>query len=266
MNTIKDIVAQKQDEVNRRKQSKPQKVLAIEAELKPPPRNFLAALKSPGVSLIAEVRTLSTEERMPPDFDPVALARTYENSGAAAISVGIGRQFFSGGLDDEAFRAIRQVVNLPVLYKDFVVDLYQVYEARAAGADAVLLIVAALDDAVMYNLYALARHLGMAVLVEVHTLPELRRGLGLHPGLMSISSRGLPMAQVSSDTFVDLRSRLPSRVVVVAEGEVYTSDDVARLARLKVDAMLVGEALVHGEHTAEKVRSLVMGQEQQTQS
>jgi len=261
--TILDkIIAHKREEVDRQKQVKPLSAWGDEAESSPPPRNFLAALRTPGVSLIAEVKKASPSKGLLcPDFDPVRLARAYAANGAAAISVLTDERFFQGSLDD--LRAVRQAMDIPVLRKDFVVDAYQVYEARAAGADAVLLIVAALDDAMLHDLYALIRQLNMAALIEVHNAAELERALSLRPRLIGVNNRDLQTFHVTLDTTAALRPHIPADVVLIAESGIHTPEDVVRLDAIGVDAMLVGEALVTAENVGEKVRSLASKVESQ---
>ncbi|HQE91934.1 MAG TPA: indole-3-glycerol phosphate synthase TrpC [Anaerolineae bacterium] len=250
---LDEIIAHKREEVARQKQARPPAAVIAEAASAPPPRDFLAALQTPGVSLIAEVKKASPSKGLLcPDFDPLGLARAYAANGAAAISVLTDARFFQGSLDD--LRAVRQAVNVPVLRKDFIIDPTQVYEARAAGADAALLIVAALDDATLHDLYVLIRQLGMAALIEVHNAAELERALSLHPRLVGVNNRDLRTFHVTLDTTAALRPHIPAEVVVVAESGIHTPADVARLAASGVDAMLVGEALVTAEDVAEKVR------------
>ena len=249
------IIAHKREEVALQKQAKSLDAWKAETESAPPPRDFLAALRAPGISLIAEVKKASPSKGLLcPDFDPVRLARAYAANGAAAISVLTDARFFQGSLDD--LRAVRQAVDVPVLRKDFVVDPYQVYEARAAKADAVLLIVAALDDETLHHLYALIRQLNMAALIEVHDAADLTRALALPPRLIGVNNRDLRTFHVTLDTTAALRPRVPDNVVFVAESGIHTPEDVARLAGIGVDAMLVGEALVTAENIGEKVKSL----------
>ena len=263
--TILDkIIAHKREEIARRKQTKPLDAWIAEAEFGPPPRDFAAALQASDaadvgrVRLIAEVKKASPSKGLLcPDFDPVALARTYEANGAAAISVLTDAHFFQGSLDD--LRAVRQAVNIPVLRKDFIIDPYQIYEARAAGADAVLLIVAALDNAMLHSLYTLIRQLEMAALIEVHNARELERALPLRPRVIGVNNRDLRTFHVTLDTTAALRPQAPADVVFVAESGIHTPKDVARLAALHVDAMLVGEALITAKDTGKKVRELVEG-------
>lgn len=177
--------------------------------------------------------------------DPAALAGAYQAGGAAAISVLTEPHRFGGSLADLA--AVREAVSLPVLRKDFIVDPYQVVEARAAGADVILLIVAALDDADLRALYALARSLELTVLVEAHTADETDRAVALGARLVGINNRNLQTLQVDLAQFEGLVDRVPAGVVKVAESGIFAAADVTRLVRAGADAILVGEALVkHG--------------------
>ncbi len=258
---LDEIIAHKREEVARLKQLWPLAALKAEAASVPPLRDFLAALETPPgekrrVKLIAEVKKASPSKGLLcPNFDPVALAHTYEANGAAAISVLTDEHFFQGSLDD--LRAVRQAVALPVLRKDFIIDLYQVYESRAAGADAILLIVAALDDAALHNLYALTRYLGMTALIEVHNEEELKRARALRPRLIGVNNRNLQTFEVTLDTTAALRLRIPHHIRVVSESGIHTPDDVTRLTDMGVDAMLVGESLVTAKDTARQVQMLV---------
>ena len=255
---LNEIIAHKREEIARQKTIKLQDELVDEALNAPPPHDFIGVLRAPGVSLIAEIKKASPSKGdLRHDLDPVTLAQIYENNGASAISVLTDTRYFQGSLDD--LRAVRQAVNLPVLRKDFIIDLYQVYEARAAGADALLLIIAALDDAALHNLYALTRHLGMAALIEVHNAIELERALGLRPRMIGINNRDLRTFDVSLVTTATLRPKIPSRITVVAESGIHSAEDVGRLTAMEADAMLVGEALVTAEDVAGKVRELVGG-------
>jgi indole-3-glycerol phosphate synthase len=163
--------------------------------------------------------------------------------------------FFQGSLED--LRAVRQAVGLPVLRKDFVIDPYQVYQARAAGADAILLIAAALDDDALQSLHRLAGELGMAALVEVHSTAELVRALKVDPAIIGVNNRDLQTFEVSLDTTARLRPLVPAGVALVSESGVHTRHDVARLEALGVDAILVGEALVRARDVREKIQELI---------
>ena len=246
----------KRDEVAQLKLACPMEIVQAEATLAPPPRDFAAALRAPGVSLIAEAKKASPSKGLiREDFDAVALAREYEANGAAAISVLTDEHFFQGSLD--YLRAARRNVGLPVLRKDFVLNLYQVYEARAAGADAVLLIVAALDDNDLESLHRLVQQLGMAALVEVHDEAELERALRIEPRVVGVNNRDLHTFEVDLETTAHMRALIPADIVLVAESGVHTPADVARLADIGADAMLVGEALVRAADVGTKVRQLI---------
>lgn len=255
--TILDkIVDHKRIELVERKQERSLKALETESLTAPAPRDAIAALRVPGVSLIAEVKRASPSRGLlHADLDPAKLARTYADSGAAAISVLTDRQFFQGSLDD--LHLVRQTVNVPVLRKDFCIDPYQVYEARAAGADLVLLIVAVLGDRDLAALYGLVRDLDMDALIEVHDEEELARALAVAPRIIGINNRDLHTFTVDLETTARLRFLVPDGVVLVSESGVHTSADVERLAALGADAMLVGESLVKAGNVGAQVRELV---------
>jgi indole-3-glycerol phosphate synthase len=255
--TILDtIVTHKRKEVAEQQQIRSLSAVRKEVDVAPPPRDFAGALRAPGISLIAEVKRASPSAgALRPDLDPGVLATTYADHGAAAISILTDARFFAGSLDD--LRAVRASMPLPVLRKDFILDPYQVYEARAAGADAVLLIVSILSDEDLYALQALANSLGMTALVEVHNRTELDRALAIAPAVVGINNRNLRTFEVDLATTETLCKRIPEEVVLVAESGIKTSNDVRRLRRIGVDGMLVGTALVKAPDTAAAVRSLV---------
>ena len=252
---LDEILSWKRVEVARRMRALPLAAVMDAAAAAPAPRDFCAALRQPGVSLIAEVKRASPSKGViRADVDPAALARAYEAGGAAAISVLTDERFFQGSLAD--LGAARDAVTLPVLRKDFVIDAYQVYEARAAGADAVLLIAAALVDDALQALHVLARELGMAALVEVHDAAELARAMAIDPRVIGVNNRDLRTFRVDLETTAQLRARVPSGVVLVAESGIRGPEDVARLASIGADAMLVGEALVRAPVPGDKARAL----------
>ncbi|MFV2006078.1 MAG: indole-3-glycerol phosphate synthase TrpC [Longimicrobiales bacterium] len=221
-----------------------------------PPRDFVGALSRPGlVSVIAEVKRRSPGAGpIRPDLEPAGLASSYYAGGAAALSVLTDRDYFGGSLDD--LRAAREAVDIPVLRKDFVIDPLQVLEARAAGSDAVLLIVRILDDARLADLLNLARSLGMSALVEAHDGPELQRAVRSGARIVGINNRDLSTFTTRIDATVDLLPEVPDEVVVVSESGIRSGDDVARLGRVGVDAVLVGEWLLGHKDPAEGVRKL----------
>ena len=201
---------------------------------------FEAALRQPGIRVIAECKRRSPAKGvLRAAYDPVAVARSYEAAGAAAISVLTEPTFFDGSL--QHLTAVRSAVELPVLCKDFLTTEFQLLEARAAGADAVLLIVAALDQPVLMRLIAQARALGLAALVEIHDRDELSRALDAGAQMVGVNSRNLRTLEVSAAVFDDLASSLPQEVVAVAESGLKSGDDVRRLRDIRYDAFLIGE-------------------------
>jgi indole-3-glycerol phosphate synthase len=235
------------------------------AEQSPAPRDFLAAIsplspgEGPGVRLIAELKRASPSKGMlAPHLDLFQLADIYAQNGASAISVLTDEKFFMGRL--ETLRELRfdRQSELPLLRKEFIVDEVQLYQTRANGADAVLLIAAALcDDALFADLHALALELDLTPLVEVHNEAEAERALKLQGvKLIGINNRDLATFNVSLETTERLRPMIPDGIDVVSESGIFTGEDVDRLARANVDAILVGEALVTADDIAAKVREL----------
>jgi indole-3-glycerol phosphate synthase len=245
MPTILDkIVATKREEVARAKIERPESELRRWLADAPPPRDFLAALSGgPPIRLIAEVKKASPSKGViRADFDPVAIARTYEEHGASCISVLTDEQYFQGRLD--YLRQVRAAVGLPVLRKDFVIDRYQVVEARAAGADAVLLIAECLDDSQLVSLHDAIVELGMTALVEVHDAANLVRAIFLDAPLVGINNRDLHTFEVDINQTLRLREHVSDDVVLVSESGIATRQDVERLEAAGVRAMLVGESLL----------------------
>lgn len=224
-----------------------------------PIRDFLAALRArPGQAVIAEIKRASPSAGSLADaVDPAARAKNYEAGGAAALSVLTDAAFFGGSLQD--MQQAREACTLPVLRKDFVINLAQVYEARAAGADAVLLITAALEPEQMAGLYSCIRELGMTPLIEVHDRSELESVLNLNPELVGINNRNLKSMKVDLATSLELRPLIPAHVTVVAESGVSSSGDVSRLRKGGLDAFLVGTSLMRAEDPAAVIRDMVDG-------
>jgi indole-3-glycerol phosphate synthase len=205
-----------------------------------PPRGFRAALAGDGVHVIAECKRRSPSRGvLRTAYDPAAIARAYASAGAAAISVLTEPTFFDGALDH--LRAVRGAVDLPVLRKDFIVDAYQLLEGRAAGADAVLLIVAALGDDALTDLSGAARDLGLDVLVEVHDERELDRALAAGATLVGVNNRNLRTLAVDVEASFRLAARMPAGVLAVAESGLRTGEDVRRLREVGYRAFLIGE-------------------------
>ena len=263
MTILEEIFAHKRVELELFKQVKPMAQAQAEAAQAPPPLDFTAALleaRGAFPALIAEVKRASPSRGvLVSDFDPVRLARIYRENGAAAISVLTDERYFQGSLDHlnriaASFAPLPE--RPPLLRKDFIFDEYQLYEARAAGADAVLLIVAGLEQGRLRALHALALELGMASLVEVHSLEELNTALNCDPLLVGINNRDLHNFSVSLETTLKLRPFIPAGICVVAESGIHTPQDVACLHQAGVDAILVGEALVTAADIPGQVRRL----------
>lgn len=205
--------------------------------------------------IIAEVKKASPSKGIiRPDFDPVAIARSYESAGAAAISVLTDEEFFQGHLD--YLTDCREAVSLPVLRKDFTIDEFQIFEARHAGADAVLLIAALLDTGKLTDFRLLAESLGMTALVEVHDEVELESALASGAAVIGINNRNLQTFEVTLDTTFRLAPRIPPGKVIVSESGIATNDDLRLLADAGVYAALVGESLMRAADPGEKLKEL----------
>ena len=219
------------------------------------PLDFVNALRRDNVALIAEIKHASPSKGvLIENFDPVVLGMTYANSGAAAISVLTDHDFFQGSLDD--LLTVKTNVAIPVLRKDFMIDKRQITEARQAGADAILLIVAILDDAKLQDLYNAATNNDMAALIEVHTAAEMERALKLNPPLIGINNRDLHTFNVDLNTFKQLAKMAPPEVTLVAESGIFTVEDVQAMAEAGADAILVGESIVKSPDIGAQVRTL----------
>ena len=221
--------------------------LVEKAKAVPAPRDFAGALRAQVAAgrpaVIAEIKKASPSRGvLRANFDPAAIAASYQRGGAASLSVLTDTQFFQGGIED--MRAARASCALPVLRKDFMIDPYQLYESRAAGADCVLLIVGALDQTLMQDLEAGAHELGMAVLVEVHDGTELDAALKLRTPLIGINNRNLRTFDTRLETTLELVGRVPADRMVVTESGILKPADVARLRAANVNCFLVGEALM----------------------
>jgi indole-3-glycerol phosphate synthase len=248
---LEELTAGAAEDARRRQEARPLAEVEAAAADRPAPLDAVAALQHDpaGVRILAEVKRSSPSRgRMAEIPDPAALARQYEVGGASAVSVLTEERRFGGSLAD--LEAVKAAVGLPVLRKDFLSTEYQVLEARAAGADLVLLIVAALDDAVLGRLFALAGELGMAALVEAHDATEVDRALAVGARIVGVNARDLRTFELDRDLFGRLAGRIPEGVVRVAESAVRTPADVAHYRAAGADVVLVGEALVTGDPAA----------------
>jgi indole-3-glycerol phosphate synthase len=240
---LEEILVNKRAEVAAREARESQESVKRQAAVAPPPRDFHAALRAPGVSIIAEIKRQSPAKgALKLDMDAPTMAATYVGAGAAAVSVLTDEKYFKGS--DADLVAVRERVAVPVLRKDFVVSPYQVYEARALGADAILLIVLALQPDEIVSLAKVAADLGMAALVEVHSEDELRVALDCGATLLGINNRDLTRMVTDLETTARLRPLVPTGVTLVSESGIRTAAEIAWLRDIGVDAALVGESLV----------------------
>jgi indole-3-glycerol phosphate synthase len=256
---LKKILARKAEEITERSARVSMRELGERVAGMPPPRPFADALRARmdegRAAVIAEIKRASPSKGLlREDFEPAVIAGEYQAGGATALSVLTDRDFFQGA--DEHLVQARAACTLPVLRKDFTVDAYQVYEARALGADCILLIVAALGDATINDLAGLAVHLDMDVLVEVHDAGELERVLHLDGLMLGINSRDLRTFETNLETIVDLLASIPDDRLVVAESGIHTPQDVARLRDNGVHAFLVGEAFMRAQRPGERLAAL----------
>lgn len=258
MTTILDkILTQKRDAIEAARQQLPADELRRRVHDAPPVRDFSGALKrSPGIGLIAEIKKASPSAGLiREDFHPVDIARTYAAHGAACLSVLTDEHFFQGQL--QFLRDVRAAVELPLLRKDFLIDPYQVWEARAAGADCVLLIAECLDDVTLRALFDLTTELGMQALIEIYEADNLQRVLPLQPQLLGINNRNLHTFETDVQHTLDLLPRIPPDVFLVSESGIRNRHDVERLQRAGVHGMLVGETLMRSDDIGRKMDELL---------
>lgn len=256
---LKKILKRKVEEISAAVTVESLSALSQRASQASAPRGFLSALQSRvdrGESaVIAEIKKASPSKGViRENFDPQEIARSYAEGGAACLSVLTDEDFFQGAT--QYLIDAREACDLPVIRKDFIIDQYQVYEARAMGADCVLLIVAALGDAMLAELYGLALHLDMDVLIEVHDQDELERALQLSPKIVGINNRDLRTFDVTLQTTLDLLGQIPDGVLVVTESGILTKADVQLMQANQVNAFLVGEAFMRTESPGQTLAEL----------
>ncbi len=255
-NVLERILAVKRQEVARLQAAHDPRKMRQKALAAPPARDFLAALKTPPLAVIAEIKKASPSAgELAPGRDVAAQAQAYAAGGAAALSVLTDAQFFGGSLADLA--QARATVDLPILRKDFIIDPAQLYQARLAGADAALLMVSALSPARLGHLYRETLALGLTPLVEVHTAAELETALALNPPLLGINNRDLTTLKVDLATCLGLAARVPAGVTLVAESGIAGPADVARLASGGIRAFLVGTSLMTSPDPTAALRALL---------
>jgi indole-3-glycerol phosphate synthase len=253
---LDSIVADKMDELEQQQEAVPLAELKAAIEHQRPPLDFAAALAGDGVRLIAEVKKASPSKGvLSADLDPARLADAYASAGAAAISVLTESRYFQGSL--ESLAAIRaRLPNIPLLRKDFILKPYQIFESRAGGGDALLLITAILDDAGLEELLSLSHDLGMLCLVEVHNEAELKRALACPAKIIGINNRDLKTMSVDLAVTRRLHPLIPPDRIVVSESGIKGPDDIRKLREWGVDAVLVGEALVTADDVKSRIKEL----------
>jgi indole-3-glycerol phosphate synthase len=256
---LRDILRRKAEEVRERSAATPLTELRAQARQAPPARGFAHALQrcidAGRAAVIAEVKKASPSKGViRPDFRPAEIAGSYERGGAACLSVLTDRDYFQG--HEDYLVEARKACALPVLRKDFTVDTWQIYEARVLGADAILLIVAALDDSRLIEFCDLGMDLGLDVLVEVHDDEELTRALRTRSPLIGINNRNLRTFETRLETSLDLRSRIPPDRVAIAESGILAPADVARLRAADIHAFLVGEAFMRAADPGAELKRL----------
>ena len=260
MGVLDEIIAHKRGELSRQRVERPLGELERACRGLARPRDFEAALRPRAprrVSLIAEVKRASPSHGvLNADLDPVSQARTYARTGAAAVSVLTDEKYFRGSLDDLV--AVRAAVAVPLLRKEFIVEEYQLWESRLAGADAVLLIVAALDQQTLRDLMQAAREIGLGVLVEVHTADELERALALSAPVSGVNNRDLQTLKTSLAPSLSLLPLIPPGPVAVSESGISTGAEVERVIEAGAHAILVGEGLVRATDVSAKVKELLL--------
>ncbi len=256
---LKKIILRKLEEIQDGCDKIPLHEMKRRALLAPETKSFvgamLAKLEAGESAVIAEIKKASPSKGILRDpFDPVEIAKSYADNGAACLSVLTDKDFFQGS--NEYLQQVREAVDLPIIRKDFIVDDYQVYEARAIGADCILLIAAAIGDAQMSELTQVALTLDMDVLIEVHNKEELERALRLPLPMIGINNRDLHSFEVSLDTTIEMLDMIPEDRIVITESGILSKGDVARMRACHVDAFLVGEAFMRAENPGEKLAEL----------
>ncbi|BDU20056.1 indole-3-glycerol phosphate synthase TrpC [Dyella sp. GSA-30] len=256
------ILARKTEELAERSARMPLAELSARVADLPETRGFSAAIEAKidaGLpAVIAEVKKASPSKGIiRPDFDPASIARSYELGGAACLSVLTDKDFFHGS--EDFLQQARAACSLPVLRKDFVIDPYQVYEARVIGADCILLIVAALGDAALLELSLLAAELDLDVLCEVHDVEEMERALALPVPLIGVNNRNLRTFETTIDTSIELQSMIEYDRILVSESGIHTHDDIERLQGAGINAFLVGEAFMRANDPGAELKRLFTG-------
>lgn len=255
---LDDIIIYKKKELEERKKKIPYNALKMQLQFVKKPKDFKAALTGEGVKIIAEIKKASPSKGViRENFDHLEIAGTYEKAGAAAISVLTDSKFFQG--DIEYLSQARQVVEIPLLRKDFIIDEYQVVEARIYGADAILLIATVLKEDELKYLYELSRSLGMQVLVEVHDKKDLKKALNAGAEIIGINNRDLKKFKTDIQTTVELAKLIPKDKIVVSESGINSIEDIKMLRDGGANAFLIGEAFMREDDFGAKVKEFIAG-------
>jgi indole-3-glycerol phosphate synthase len=253
---LSTIIAARRRRIEEMRASAPLARLRQQAESRSDFRDFAAALSGEGLSVIAEIKKASPSRGLlRPDFGPRKIAESYQQAGASALSVLTEEDFFRGSLDN--LQAARGAVRVPVLRKDFIIDEYQVYESAASGADAFLLIVAALEDSELRHFLDLAERLRIAALVEIHTAEELSRAVDSGAQIIGVNNRDLNTLEVSLETSFQLREKIPSTCLAVSESGIKSGADLEKLAKAGFNAVLIGEHLMLAPDPGEELSHLL---------
>ncbi|MTI79578.1 MAG: indole-3-glycerol phosphate synthase TrpC [Firmicutes bacterium] len=258
---LQQIIGHKKQELAQEMQQFPLSKMMELATASPPPKDFVGAIRSPGkVNIIAEVKRRSPSKGLLcPNFNHLTLAKAYVDAGAAAISVLTDENFFGG--HNRFLTDIREEICLPLLRKDFIIHPYQIYQTKVLGADAVLLIVSALDERTLSELYQIAKNIGLAVLVEVHSKSEVLTALEIGVDLIGINNRNLHTFETDITTTFKLRRLINPEITVVSESGIKDSSHMAGLARHNINAVLIGETLVTASNPSVKLTRLLVGGE-----
>lgn len=261
MNILEKIYQDKLIEVRNKKKQTPAQELCAQIKCSiNKPKDFAAAieekLKQNKVAIIAEVKKASPSKGIiREDFDPVKIAKIYEDNGAVCLSVLTDEKYFMG--KNEYLTAIRKEVNLPILRKDFIVDPYQIWEAKLIGADCILLIMAMISDELAAKLEQTAIESGMSVLIEVHDEEELKRALKLKSRLIGINNRNLKTFEVSLETSKILAAQIPSDKIIICESGIFTNDDILQMQKVGINSFLIGESLMRQEDIGLALKNLL---------
>lgn len=253
---LRTIVAARRQRIEEVRATTPLEKLRQVAKSRSEYRSFSAAISGEVLSVIAELKRASPSRGLlRPNYRPLEIAESYQQAGASALSVLTEEQFFQGSLND--LKAVREAVRIPVLRKDFIVDEYQVYEAVAEGADALLLIVAALEDKNLNHLIQLSEQLHVAALVEVHTAAELERAIPAGARIIGVNNRNLNTLEVSLETSFRLREMIPSSCLTVSESGIKSGSDLEKLAKAGFNAVLIGEHLMLADNPGQELSNLL---------